>query len=96
MFLNTVGEPTKIKKIVYLILSVILGVFLSFIVHAIIEINYLSFAETKKIYVIFYGGCALPYFVQAIILLIGIFGGYFMGKFWWRKIYIERFWEKKK
>lgn len=95
MFLHSVGKPTKFKKIIYISLTIILGFLLSFILHAFLEISYLAWLSSQGKAVIFYGNCALPLYLQILIILIGIVGGYFLGDFWWRKVYIERFWEKK-
>ncbi len=94
MLFKTPAEPTKIKKITYLFLYLILGAILSFLIHAFIEINYLRWAESKNTIVVFAGGCALPVWLQAVIFLAGLIGGYYPGRFWWRKLYVERVWEK--
>lgn len=96
MFLTHVGQPTEFKKIIYLIASVTLGLLLSINLHALIEVKYLNWLESRGEIAKFYGGCALPPLVQILILLLGLIGGYYLGKYWWRKVYIERFWEKKK
>ncbi len=90
MFLRQVGKPTKLKKILYTIFSIVLGLLLSFNLHALIEINYLHWATERGWTVVFYGGCALPLFLRIIIWLLGIISGYLFGRFFWRKIYIER------
>lgn len=96
MFFNShVGGPSKIKKFVYLSATVILGVFLSIIAHALIEIIYLHWAESKGWAITFFNGCALFPAVSYALLFLGAIGGFFLGRFWWRLVYIERFWEKK-
>ena len=95
MFLKKPGQPTKLKKTIYLIASTILGFFLSLIAHALIEINYINEVLNRGGLVKFYGACALPPIVQAIILILGLLSGYFMGRFWWKKVYIERVWWNK-
>lgn len=96
MFFHTAGKPTNLKKAVYLFASTILGALLSFIAHAIIEISYLHWATSQNHIIAFYNGCALLPTIQIALLLIGIIGGFFLGRFWWRIIYIERVWEKRK
>lgn len=96
MIFKAPGQPTKTKKIIYLIASTILGILLSFIAHIIIEINYLKWASNHNLIVSFYNGCALSPAFQIGLFLVGVIGGFFLGRFWWRKIYIERVWEKKK
>jgi len=90
MFISRVGKPTKIKKIVYLTAFIFLGLLLSFNLHSLIEVSYLRFAASKNIIVHFYGGCALPIYIQALIIILGICFGLFAGLYWWRRIYIER------
>lgn len=96
MYLKIVGKPTKVKKIIYLISSVILGLILSFDLHALIEIKYLQWAFEQNLFVKFYGGCALSPILQMALVSFGVIGGFFLGQFWWRKVYVERFWEKRK
>jgi hypothetical protein len=96
MFLKAPGKPTKFKRAIYLSAAVILGILLSFIIHALIEINYLNWALSQGKVVEFYGSCALSPVLQISLWLLGAIGGFFLGRFWWRKIYIERFWEKKR
>ncbi len=89
------GEPTKIKKIVYLIVTTFLGLILSLDFHAFIEINYLNWAGSQGKLVTFYGNCALHPALQAAIWLAGAVGGFYLGLFWWRKVYVDRVWAKK-
>jgi hypothetical protein len=96
MIFKAPSQPTKTKKIIYLIASTILGILLSFIAHIIIEINYLKGASNHNLVVSFYNGCALLPVFQIALSLLGAVGGFFLGRFWWHKIYIERIWEKKK
>lgn len=91
--LITPGNPTKFKKTVYLSASVVLGVMLSFLAHAIIEMIYLRLASSQDWPVSFHYGCALPLVLSYGLFIIGIIGGYFLGRYWWRWIYIDRVWE---
>lgn len=95
MFLNTPGKPSKLKKAVYVAAWTILGVLLSFIAHGLIEINYLKGAESRGQMVPFYGGCTLKPWLQIALFVIGAAGGFLLGIFWWKKVYIERFRSKK-
>lgn len=95
MFFKAPGKPTKLKKAVYLVAFIILGFLLSFIAHALIEISYLNWALNQGQVVPFYGGCALPPVLRVALLALGAIGGFFLGRFCWRKVYLERFWEKK-
>lgn len=95
MFFNSPGAPTSAKKAIYLLASIILGLLLSFLVHAFIEIKYLNWMEEQGRAVSFYGGCALAPWLQIALWLIGTLGGYFLGRWWWRMVYIDRVWIKK-
>ncbi len=96
MFFNAPANPTKLKQTVYLVASTILGLLLGLIAHALVEMAYLSFMAIRGGAVIFYGGCALPFGLQIIIWMLGAVGGFFLGRFWWRKVYVERAWADKK
>ena len=81
------------KKTIYIILVIILGLILSFIFHAVIEIFYINHLLEKGIFPepsSLTHQCYLPSFLQIFLLLAGLFGGYFLGRFWWQKVYIER------
>jgi hypothetical protein len=67
---------------------------LSFIAHAIIEINYLNFIQSQGRVAVFYYGCALPPALNFGLLLLGAIGGFLLGRFWWRLIYVDRVWAK--
>lgn len=95
MFFNKPGKPTELKKAVYLTASIILGLLLSFLAHVFIEVKYLALADSRGLAVNFYYGCALPLWLQALLWFLGAIGGYFLGAWWWRKLYIERAWAGK-
>lgn len=83
------------KKFIYITLSIILGILLSFILHALIEIIYLKIAMAGGLTVQWtslFGkaSCSLPLIVQILLLSGGIFTGYFLGNYWWQLIYIKR------
>jgi hypothetical protein len=95
MFFKAPGRPTPLKKAIYLSAFIILGLLLSFIAHALIEINYLRWIFNQGRVAPFYGGCALMPWLQITLFGIGATGGFFLGRFCWRKLYIERVWAKK-
>ncbi len=86
------------KKSFYVLLSTILGILLSFILHAGIEVLYIRYSDNINWNSIFgKGACALPIWLQVGLLVIGAGGGFFLGFFWWRLVYIEKkHWRKKK
>ena len=96
MSLTAPANPTKTKHIVYLIATTVLGVLLSLIAHAVIESVYLQWAEGAGVTVTWYRGCALHPVIQVGLLAVGTVGGFFLGRFWWRMVYIERRWAKGK
>lgn len=82
----------NIKKTVYIIATMFLGLLLSFLAHAGIEIWYinrvLAQGQPPKASSLVHN-CFLPISFQIILLLAGLIGGYFLGKTWWRIIYVE-------
>ncbi len=83
----------EIKKTIYIILTMFLGLLLSFLAHAGIETWYID--NLLKQGVVPKANsltphCFLPLVLQIILSLLGLIGGYFLGKFWWRIIYVEK------
>lgn len=95
IFFNAPGNPSRLKRAAYLFFSTILGILLSLIAYAFIEIGYLRWAGSQNLVVSFYGNCALPLTMRGAFLVFGAVGGFFLGRVWWRKVYIERIWAKK-
>ena len=95
IMLTNPKNPTKLKKAVYLFLSVILGLLLSFLAHTAIEMSYLYGSEKFGYSVSYYNNCFLPPVLQIAILLGGIVGGFLLGRWWWQKVYVERVWVNK-
>ena len=96
MFSRTVGQPTQLKKVVYIFAWVVLGLLLSLLLHAYIEVKYIHWLLSHGKEVQFYGNCTLSPALQIAILLLGVVGGFFLGRFFWKKIYVDRAWAKKK
>jgi uncharacterized membrane protein YgaE (UPF0421/DUF939 family) len=96
MFFHENLKADNFKKAIYLLASTILGLLLSFLVHALIEINYLKVAADQNIAVAFSNGCALPSWLNISLWVLGALGGLFLGRFWWRKIYIEKVWAQNR
>jgi len=78
------------KKIIFIVVSVILGILLSFIFHAAIEIFYLDWAiknnktiEWTRVFCENY--CALPIWLIYLILVLGIIFGFWLGFYLWKK-----------
>jgi O-antigen ligase len=94
MFLTPHSNPTKATHVVYLCLTTVLGVLLSLLVHAAIEAAYLRDAEAKETAIHWSFGCALHPALQLGLLLAGAVGGFFLGRYWWRMVYVERRWDR--
>jgi len=90
------------KRTVYLALSMALGIIVSYGVHAVVELWYLGWAETKGRTVVWAshfgaGQCALPWCVQYGLLAAGVVAGFLIGRVWWRIVYVEhRHWIRRK
>lgn len=82
------------KKTIYLISWVFLGLIFSFIAHAVIEIRYLN--QNPSTEWILGGACALPMWL--FIGLPVVFGVvfFFIGRIAWHKIYEEHISKKHK
>lgn len=82
------------KRPVYLACTILLGIILSYGVHAILEIAYLRWAENTGHVITWYthfglGSCALHPVVQYGLLATGIVWGWLTGRIWWRWVYVE-------
>ncbi|RJO59115.1 hypothetical protein C4546_03885 [Candidatus Parcubacteria bacterium] len=95
MFLSPNLKVTKLKHSIYLLATTILGGLLSLLAHAGIEAWYLNWSEQNQRVVTWYGGCALPPALQIGLILLGLAGGFWLGRFWWKMVYIEKHWAKK-
>ncbi|MBU2236102.1 hypothetical protein KKA01_03520 [Patescibacteria group bacterium] len=88
------------KKTLYIILSTVLGIIVSFLFHAIIEYIFIRSTEDSAITwnsSFGIGSCALPEWLQYSLLGIGIVSGIIVGFCWWNIVYIQkRHWRNKK
>ncbi len=76
------------KKIIYIVLGMVLGLLLSFVIHAVIEIFYINWLLAEEILPrpgSLTHQCFLPSWLQIALPLAGLIGGFFLGCFWWRK-----------
>lgn len=82
------------KKTFYIIITTALTVLLSFIIHALVEIAFLNWAEINGLTVewdpIFGKSCALPFIFSVVLHAIGLFGGIWLGFIWWNMVYVKR------
>lgn len=92
MFHTKPPTPTTTKHVIYLFAATVLGLLLSFLVHAGIEIAYLRWAEAHAVTIRWYRGCALHPVIQILLPVAGALGGYLLGRWWWRMVYIEQRW----
>jgi uncharacterized protein YneF (UPF0154 family) len=73
----------KIKKTIYVVLVMALGLILSFIAHAIIEVFYINYSLSRGIILkpsALTSKCYLPSLLQIFLILAGLLGGYFLGQ----------------
>lgn len=87
------GEP-RWKHSLYLSLTTLLGLIVSYGLHAVGELWYLDQAQRHG-WVIKWtqhfglGACALPVWWQYGLVVAGLVGGWLVGRVWWRWVYIE-------
>lgn len=82
------------KKFVYIVSWIVLGLLLGFIAHALIEMSYINRALASGIVLhnqmlFVQGYCFLPIWLQGLLIVSGIVGGYLAGRFFWRVLYVE-------
>lgn len=104
MFFSAPPNPSKTKHVTYIAAAIVLGICVSAFVQYIIEYVLLILTDVSwlnihgynwSIHGIFYGSLLHPV-SQVLILLLGVYGGYRVGKYWWRLVYVERKWAKGK
>jgi prepilin-type N-terminal cleavage/methylation domain-containing protein len=86
----------SMKRTIYILLAAMLGILLSFIVHALIEIGVISLLTSNfEKYGLGFSWASWFWIhsVSTVILFVlGAVGGYFLGARWWRIVYIEKRW----
>lgn len=87
------------KKIIYILAWIFLGILLSFLTHAALEISYIKYALANDVAladqsVFGHAYCALPGIVQIGLLLAGAVFGLWAGMYFWKAIYIEKRYRK--
>lgn len=90
----------KWKRPLYLILTTLLGLLLSIGAHAVLETWYLDRAAARGWTIVWsspfgIGDCALPVWVQLSLPLVGLVGGWSVGRIWWRYVYVDGRWGGK-
>lgn len=88
----------KNKRKIYIFLSIVLWMLLSFITYILIERSYINNLLAQNILpVSFDGGFFLPRSIVVVFLIFGASLGYFIGTRWWQLVYVERrHWRFKK
>ena len=80
-----------IKKQIYIFLTILLGILLSTIVHAVFEMGfifwYIANPEKYSLGLSWNQLLWLHAIYTVVFFLLGAIGGYFLGKKWWNKIY---------
>ncbi len=82
------------KKTFYIFISTVLGILLSFLAHALIEVLFLNWADKENLTVEWheYMGkfCALPPALSISLFIAGALLGIWIGFIWWKIVYIEK------
>ncbi|MFA5962028.1 MAG: hypothetical protein WC848_05080 [Parcubacteria group bacterium] len=83
-----------IKKNIYISFAMLLGMLLVETFQWLIEIwlvdQWLFSGLLPKEYIHLGIHSYLPPYLQIILWACGLFGGYFLGQYWWRIVYVER------
>ena len=86
------------KRKIYIILAIILGILLAVIAEALIEKAYINSMLSQGVVPVS-AGCNnfLPPFLQVLFLVAGAALGYVLGVRWWQIVYVEkRRWRMRK
>lgn len=79
------------KRTAYIFLFILLGILLSFLVHAGIEIPVIKLLindfETYGLGLSWQQWYVLHHIFSAVTLLLGVTLGYWQGMYWWKRIY---------
>jgi hypothetical protein len=89
------NKPASAKKIIYIVLTMILGAEVSVLVYVELEILYLRYLVVNNLPLINhdlfgYGYFLLPTSIFVVILLLGIIGGFLLGRCWWHMLYEQK------
>lgn len=86
------------KRTIYIILFIILGVFAQFLAHALLELWYIALLATDfaryGLGLSWDAWFLIHHIATAVLFTGGVLGGYLSGKYWWRVIYIDKKYEK--
>ncbi|TAK96039.1 hypothetical protein EPO05_02690 [Patescibacteria group bacterium] len=83
---------SPLKHVVYLAAATLLGLLLSLMLHAMIEMLFLKEMARQGVSVVWFGGCALPWALQYLLSASGMVIGFLLGSYWWRMIYVDKVW----
>ena len=82
------------KKQIYVFFTIVLGVLLTTIIHAVLEMGYIALYVKEPVKyglgLTWQGILWVHYVYTAALLIVGIVGGYYLGQRWWRIIYVEK------
>lgn len=78
------------RRSAYLFLSAMLGLLMFFILHRIVVFFYLFFATLGDTQFEYYHFLVWDYSTLILVLLLGIFYGLWLGKYWYAAVYYEK------
>jgi hypothetical protein len=80
------------KRKIYILLSIILGILLGTIAHALVEKLYITDMLSRGAVLVssWSGNCFLPPGISTVFLLGGMIFGYVAGVRWWQIVYVEK------
>lgn len=81
------------KKFTYIALFTLLGILVSFLLHAVLEIAVvrmlLADFETYNLGLSWSGWFVVHHIGSVVLLLMGVGVGVWQGRYWWRRLYVD-------
>lgn len=91
------GPQVHIKKGFYIFAFTILGVLLQFVVHGVLETWYIGLLlanfRTYSLGMSWSAWVTIHNVLTVALFAAGVAFGFQQGRYWWRRVYIERKWK---
>jgi hypothetical protein len=82
------------KKTIYIILFIFLGILLQFLIHSLVETWYIDLLITDfpkySFGLLWHQWFIIHHIGTVILFVVGALFGFWQGKFWWQRIYEKK------